>query len=157
MIHTNRWKPDTCGCEILFQWDDADPDTITGVASAKDNQDRDITTKKCPDHDIDDAVQLRDVVLEENQRKNFALARAMEVSSLYRTLSQTEKDTVALFAKVKGENIEIPDQVLRDGVEVKYEFDKDRNVVLDLVGFTAQEKAAVDLSQFGNKVKVKNG
>lgn len=26
MIHTNRWRPDTCECVIEYQWDDSLPE-----------------------------------------------------------------------------------------------------------------------------------
>lgn len=160
-IHTNRWKPDTCGCEIIYQWDDSveqENRVHTSVEKAKDNKGKDIFTKNCPVHTIPDHAQLYTAVHEENTRKNVALHDVLEsIPSLKRTLSQTEKDTIKLIAQVKGETIDVPDEVLRDGVEVSWSFDDQRNVVLTTNGFTTAEKNSANSivqAKFGNKVKI---
>lgn len=66
--HLNDWRPDTCTCVIEFFFDD-EIDAIMRTHTWES------TKKTCPVHIlITDGVSLYATILEENQRKNSALA-----------------------------------------------------------------------------------
>lgn len=74
MLHTNIWNPDTCGCEIEYEWDDAVPPESRVHTSKK-------ITRACPAHSTIDIVDKHDhfaTVLNENQRKNKLHGEIME-------------------------------------------------------------------------------
>lgn len=65
MLRTTRWSPDTCGCILEFEWDDAQ-DENTRVHSYKK------VVKLCAEHDklgFKDKPDY-DQVMSENTRKN---------------------------------------------------------------------------------------
>lgn len=64
-ITVNRWRPDTCGCELEQWFDDAEPNPKT-VLYAR-------TLASCPAHPIAGQPQWA-TVRDENLRKNAALA-----------------------------------------------------------------------------------
>lgn len=67
MLKQTRWKPDTCGCDIVLEWDTDAPDD-TRQHTAK-------TAAACPDHaSLTTAPVLLQSVLDENTGKNKALA-----------------------------------------------------------------------------------
>jgi hypothetical protein len=81
MIKTTVWKPDTCDCEVRFQWDTEDPNlqtepTLTYVGG-----------QRCPLHSSiqDHLGRIRD----ENGRKN-----------------QVENQILQTFASVLGEEVD---------------------------------------------------
>jgi len=70
------WSPDHCTCEIIFTWDsDASPDTR--VHTVHD------VTRKCPNHqNTTDITDHYNVVLGENNRKNFAIDHIIQNTPL---------------------------------------------------------------------------
>lgn len=64
------WHPDTCGCVVAYEWERDSPED-TRVHTAVKTQ----HTKTCQHHKAhdNDHVKHHAVVLEENQRKNFAV------------------------------------------------------------------------------------
>lgn len=118
MIKTTIWRPDTCGCEIHYEWNDTDPQASrihTAVAS----------TKVCDVHKGMSVPVHYDTVLRENQGKNEARGVIAENSP---TLTY-DKDV---------------DGVLRKeflvGKEPTFSFDKDRNLLVNLSTLDAADK-----------------
>jgi hypothetical protein len=74
MLHTNVWKPDTCDCEIEFEFDDAVPAESRVHTSKR-------IIKACSVHNTVDIADKHDhfsTVLGENQRKNKLHGEIME-------------------------------------------------------------------------------
>ena len=137
MIHKNIWKPDTCDCEIEYEWDDS-------VLTEQRVHTVSKIIKCCDAHkNLTDKVQNYNTVVNENTRKNILYGKILEIPSL-----------VQERTKENGEKI----KELKEGLEYRWSFDKDRNLEVELVGFGTEEKNIVkDLAQtnFGNKVKIK--
>jgi len=79
VINTTRWSPDTCSCELEYSWDtESSEDTREHIFKR--------VVKTCDAHmpvvprglKAEKAKQVYDTVLEENQRKNQALGKALE-------------------------------------------------------------------------------
>jgi len=66
------WRPDTCGCEIIYEWDDSEPES-----SRTHRLKRVVST--CDNHKGVSPDTLFDMVLEENRRKNLALSLAQSL------------------------------------------------------------------------------
>jgi len=65
-IQITRWSPDTCGCVLEYEWDDA-------VAPDSRVHSHNRTVNKCQHHaDIGDSAAY-DAVVDENSRKNISL------------------------------------------------------------------------------------
>lgn len=64
-LQKTLWRPDTCGCEIEYSWDDtvAQEDRVHDLHSIK----------KCPIHQGDFDATAYGKVKDENQSKNFAI------------------------------------------------------------------------------------
>jgi hypothetical protein len=71
-IRETTWRPDTCGCEIVYSWDDAVPANEHAHALER-------FTVKCAAHAGDDEVNLFAAALEENRRKNLAFDEIKKV------------------------------------------------------------------------------
>lgn len=72
MIKVTRWKPDTCGCDLEYEWDDAVPlkDRVHSIKNI---------SKACDAHkNIVDAAQHFNEVVTENANKNKAIAAVCE-------------------------------------------------------------------------------
>lgn len=66
--HTT-WRPDTCGCEVILAWDDADPDTDHTP----------VFVTPCPAHDDGSGDPVTGpAILAENRGKNRAIAALQE-------------------------------------------------------------------------------
>lgn len=65
MIQKTLWKPDTCGCEIEYQWDSSVPqDERVHTLS---------TIFRCPLHENVSHAEAYQAVLDENKSKNMAI------------------------------------------------------------------------------------
>ena len=150
-LNITTWSPDTCKCEIEYEWDDAVSQDLRIHSAHKIN-------KACPFHQFADKVQHYNAVHEENTRKNDVFSEVLEkIPSLYQILTSQEKNILQLMARIKGDEIAILDKVLRQGVKVDWSFDAQRNLIVELKGFDAQEKSQVVLlasQKFGDKVKI---
>jgi hypothetical protein len=72
MKQTTTWRPDTCDCEIEYEWDDTLSEVQRTHAIKQFNH-------KCSFHQkADDTIQYGDVV-EENTRKNKTISEIVNV------------------------------------------------------------------------------
>lgn len=78
MIKTNKWHPDTCGCQILFEWDsDVEPDDREHSPIETFNGE---STVRCNVHkDLSDISELYAVVKAENMAKNISSNQLVNV------------------------------------------------------------------------------
>jgi len=74
MKKTTRWSPDTCGCTLEYEWDDAEPEELRTHNFKQ-------TINRCSSHDSLTGQNLYIQVLSENTRKNKVLAIAQQVNS----------------------------------------------------------------------------
>lgn len=66
MIKKTRWKPDTCGCSVLYEWDEKSPDET--------REHKPVDILKCEVHlKINSIQECYDFILEENRKKNNVL------------------------------------------------------------------------------------
>lgn len=121
MIKTTLWRPDTCECEIEYQWDSelSEDERVHTVSKIK---------KGCQYHSKLNEVDCFNTVSEENLRKNIVLKQIIEnVESATQEKEQVDGSIV---------------KDLANGKKYDWSFDKDRNLVVNLIGFTVQEKAS---------------
>lgn len=84
-------------------------------------------------------------VVKENSGVQDAKSEILEnVESIYTVLSAEDKRLLELYAQLKGDKTPIPDKILRSDVKIEHSFDEDRNLILDLKGFTTSEKTQAD-------------
>lgn len=109
MIRTTRWYPDTCGCCIDYEWDDAlDENTRVHIFKA--------LVSRCPEHATWSGKDVFDQVVSENSRKNFTfdiIQKAAPTLQLENYLWWFDKDR-NLSINLVGINI---DQATRDKVK----------------------------------------
>lgn len=74
MLHTTRWRPDTCGCTIEYEWDDAQPEDARVHHLSKISQ--------CEHHAHLDGPGAFEGVKGENRGKNKALAKLSELTGI---------------------------------------------------------------------------
>lgn len=115
-LHKNVWSPDTCGCQIVYEWDDSVPEDeriSTAIESCMSHDGKEIFTIKCPihNHHTNKDEHYADV-LSENNSKNIA---------------------IGLLIKTIGK--------LDGGAgDVKWRFDDNRNVILSHPMLTQNDK-----------------
>lgn len=132
MKHINTWKPDTCGCEIHYEWDDAAPGVVTPVGDFTGSDGVTRQTKKCAAHaGIETHGELHEHIGKENRSKNMMLKHLVEDHAKF---SEEEVDQEGRVSKK-----------LKRGVAYEYSFtgkDKDRRLVVSLRGasVTANDK-----------------
>lgn len=73
MVRVTRWSPDTCGCVLEYEWDDAHNEN-TRTHSFKR------AVKLCEHHKALEATKAYDEVVSENTRKNIAFGEAQKVN-----------------------------------------------------------------------------
>jgi hypothetical protein len=125
MIQKTKWKPDTCTCEFVYEWDDSLPNdqvvhTLVGAESTA-----------CKFHNtgtIDDAYNG---VLTENTTKNIVLGDAIAQSV-----------TAHVDVEMSDGTIE---KEWKKGYEPKWSFDKSRNLVVTVSNkIPPAEKTAIE-------------
>jgi hypothetical protein len=122
-IHTNQWSPDTCGCTIEFQWDDANDQVHIPTQIVKD----------CPEHiGLVTPESMHTTLLKENRGKNGIWNRLHNVTE-FPDLAELDNE-----GRV----------VLKNGVTITWFFtgqDDTRVLNVDLTGtpLTAQQKTLV--------------
>lgn len=76
MLRTNKWSPDTCKCQITYQWDTDEPPatrTFTPIAISPCSIHID-DVEDIPDEQLMTRIARRwNKVIEENRRKNKAI------------------------------------------------------------------------------------
>ena len=137
MLHKNLWRPDTCDCELVYEWDDAlDENSRVHTISA--------VNKTCPAHSsITDKTKHYNTVLEENKRKNILYGKILE-------------NMPTAVEEITQEDGSVAKQ-LKKGRDYKWSFDAERVLQVDLVGFTIAEKDALKIladDLFPNKVTI---
>lgn len=106
MLKTTIWRPDTCACTILYQWDDSVPDdqrVHTPVDKASDYEGNPLTNICCDDHAHlkDDYVAHHDALMAENQMKNIVLNKITD-----QNIDLTPGDVSCTFTKdINGDRI----------------------------------------------------
>lgn len=137
MIRTTRWHPDTCGCVVEYEWDDAEPDDARTHRPSK-------VVQQCASHAGLTHAQVHAAVLDENPRKNRALAAIMETAP-----GITEK-------RKSDDGSEVVD--FKPGQRPTWRFDKDRQLVVTLPAeakaLRAVVKARLDKDHGAGKTKV---
>lgn len=134
-IQTTRWSPDTCKCVLEYDWDSSVPDnervhTVARVIHA------------CEFHQGKTKEKHFEDVLAENQGKNKMHAKILESGSS--AVEEVEQEDGTMVKKFKK------------GKEFKWSFDANRNLEVDLVGFTTAEKNHIkNIGEIKNDVKVK--
>lgn len=82
-IQTTNWAPDTCGCQLKYEWDDAVPENqrVTSLS---------VVNKSCPYHSalLPNQLIVYNTIMDENQKKNNSLQVAVD------TIPQSLADTV---------------------------------------------------------------
>lgn len=106
MIQKTSWRPDTCGCHIIYQWDDSDIQTVT----------LDSMPHKCEFHENLSDQDAYNAVRTENVTKNQVLGHVLENHP-----SLVEDDG-------KG------NKELKDGIEYDWSFDANRKLNVDFKG-----------------------
>lgn len=121
-INRNIWRPDTCECEIEYEWD-----------GAIDPKDRIHTAAKftpCAIHaSISDKHLCYDAVLKENQLKNKVYGELLK-----------DPDLTVDYVDMQG-NFR---KRLKNGVKFQWFFDNDRKLNIQLTGVDVSKKAALE-------------
>lgn len=131
-----KWRPDTCDCEIDYQWDDSidlkdRTHTISKIVKACDHH-KNLLIK----------VEHYNVVVDENTRKNKVFGQILK--NCPNAVEEVDDGNGNMVKKLKI------------GKKYEWSFDKDRNLVVNLNGFTESDKnslKSVSQSLFGSKVK----
>jgi hypothetical protein len=137
MIKKTRWRPDTCGCEVEYEWDDS---------LAQENRVHQASgiIRKCSAHQNTSSKEDHfDKVLKENQMKNVVEGRLLEDESLTDQFTDEQRNLR---------------RRLKPGIKYNWSFDQNRNLIVDLVGGTKTQKEVLKAktdSLFGNKVAIK--
>lgn len=121
MIHRNTWAPDTCDCQVTYEWDDAVP--------AADRVHTVVANVPCAPHVNVPLNQVWARIIEENHRKNDVLDDALRFSA---------KLGVAQVDELGRTYYE-----LKPGVTFRWEFDpvtRTMTVYFDGVTLTANER-----------------
>lgn len=104
MIQKTKWKPDTCECEIVYEWDDSLPDDqrVHTLASIQ----------KCQHHaKHDDDTAYDQVLNKENKLKNMVLGEiGLEEASFTFDKSRTLEVTLPVD-KTAQEKLDVQDLV----------------------------------------------
>ena len=122
MKHITTWSPDTCGCELHYEWDDTLPEgqrVHTPVEEFIDSSGNVRRSKKCEHHKLLATKEDHHTkILTENQGKNKVLASLMEAEP---TLVETFTDKDGSVQKR-----------FKPGSEPAWEFDATRKLVVTI-------------------------
>lgn len=123
MLKTTLWRPDTCGCEIEYQWDTNEPEETRVHTLSR-------IKAKCQDHSSSTDQEVHDSVSKENKHKNKVLAAIMEeVDSIGETFIDDDGKSSRRFKK---------------GLEPKWEFNAQRKLKIKPIQGDNHEKVTID-------------
>lgn len=150
MKRTTIWKPDTCKCVIEYEWDDTLPENerIHEIKTIKE---------KCEAHQLDSDEEVFTTVEEENRRKNKTIDMIYQNGGK-KVLTQAEKEQVAFFMKVSGNEGEVPNEIWEPSVKHNWHFDKNRKLIVSVDGLTTIKKNIIrnKLSYIDDNSSIKN-
>ena len=134
MKKITRWRPDTCGCELEFEWDnEVSLDKRTHLPGKY--------VVKCAAHNhIEDNTRHFESVLEENRRKNQTLTILKELPLSFVEQNTTGKATVKVF---------------KEGYEPVWSFDENRKLIIHLPNTTPEDKFLVSQIDFSDRIEIK--
>ncbi len=120
MKHITTWHPDTCGCVIDYEWDDAIPHDQRVHTAVK--------TELCEAHKGigSDKRLAHETVVDENQRKNKTLAKIQE----------NFPDSVNEVTQPDGQ----VHKTFKPGHEPEWHFDENRKLIVKMPKFDAAKK-----------------
>lgn len=131
-LNITKWHPDTCGCEIDYQWDADEPaETRTHTA---------VNTVTCAFHS-GTHTEVHAKVIKENQNKNKAIGIIMDDPDM------------AEDVLINGET----QRRFKLGKDVRWSFDTNRVLELDIIGAdaTLKDKLLKDVEKVVAKEDVK--
>jgi hypothetical protein len=115
MINTTTWRPDTCGCEIEYDWDGSVPAEQRVHTVSRVN-------KKCAAHASTPDIETHfNTVMEENSRKNKHIGLIVDNFSTLTTLAPNGS------------------KILKDNV-VNWSYDANRVLQITITGLTTNQK-----------------
>ena len=118
-LNITKWRPDTCGCEIDYQWDADEPvETRTHTAT---------NVVTCPAHS-GTTVEVHTKLLKENQGKNKAIGKIMEDVDMADDVVDEKGNVTKKF---------------KPGKDVKWSFDANRVLELDIIGVDEAKKQSL--------------
>lgn len=123
MFKITRWRPDTCGCEIEYSWDDSVP-LEQRVHTAHS------VSKLCPFHKGLDKVEAHNILTSENQGKNRAIGHILD------NYPECRKQVLDANGDVAGYDFKSKD-------ECKWSFDDNRVLVLEVQSLDVNKKASL--------------
>ena len=119
MKHITTWSPDTCGCELHYEWDDAIPEAErvhTPVEEFIDSAGNIRRSKKCDHHKLLATKEEHHTkILAENQGKNKVLGLIAEFDDGYITEEKQNTDGTSY-------------KVFKQGLEPSWAFDETRKL-----------------------------
>lgn len=138
MRKVTTWRPDTCECELEYDWD-----TESDLASRVHTIVKIINA--CSAHSVEtDMIKHYDLVLDENGRKN----------KVYEDILDNVSRLVGEITDVEGNTI----KKLKDGTEFSWNFNQTRVLEVTLTGINDTERTALQTladGKFGvNKVLI---
>lgn len=131
MINVTRWSPDTCDCVLEYSWD-------TEVADDQRVHTPLPPVKICDDHRANSQSEVHDKVHEENTRKNKVLDEIAKALPSYAKVDENGNSNADLE-------------------KIKWSFDVDRKLKIELVGGKTKDKTDVKAvldTKFANKVDI---
>jgi len=131
------WKPDTCDCILLYEWDDQIPNDLRVHTPVEENIDHaglGIKTRRCDDHQESDLGKLHGKVKAENTKKNIVLGLIVD-----QVLGASEERIERDGSKSK---------ILKSDV-LSWSFDKNRKLVIEI------KDAKIDKNEIKNIVDSK--
>lgn len=134
MKHQTLWRPDTCDCQIVYEWDDNEPEA-TRVHTPVHG----VTCREHKNTIGDDHKKRFDIVGDENRRKNLTLGKMLETIPDIRENTEKDPNKPPVFK-------------FKEGAEPKWSFDKSRNLVVEAPALKDEHKKA--LRDLVDKTKV---
>jgi hypothetical protein len=129
VINRTRWAPDTCDCELEYEWDTDEPEdrrvhNFSKVIKACEAHNRIVPPNTTAQEQL---KRIYDTVLEENQRKNQALGRALEtrpeLADIIDGRTNRRYDASFVAKQLKVENHVKASELLNHGLTLKEDID----------------------------------